>query len=194
VDPTEAAPAISNPDTLQVIAENYGIPGMVLFSVALFLGFLSLGAPRLIHAIKGKQEERRKNTPRPAEPRITETLLGRLTASQVRAEKDKTDESQDDRLGRIEKRQDEIEERINEVFRVLGEHKKEAAESREKIDGKIEKQRDKCDRKNEKQDRLIGGLSQSFATLEGMMRAMKGGTGLTGMFTGKTSLPPVDDE
>jgi hypothetical protein len=139
VDPTEAAPAISNPDTLQVIAENYGIPGMVLFSVALFLGFLSLGAPRLIHAIKGKQEERRKNTPRPAEPRITETWFQRMSASQIKAEKDKTDESQDDRLGRIEKRQDEIEERINEVFRVLGEHKKESAESREKLDGKLEK-------------------------------------------------------
>jgi hypothetical protein len=30
--------------------------------------------------------------------------------------------------------------------------------------------------------------------LEGMMRAMKGGTGLTGVFTDKTTLPPVDDE
>jgi hypothetical protein len=148
---------------------------MVLFSVALFLGFLSLGAPRLITAIKGKQEERRsRNTPEPAGVRVTETMLGRLTASQIRAQKDQTDEGQDDRMARIEKRLLELEERVNEAFRVMGEHKKEAAESREKIDGKIEKQRDKCDRKNEKQDRLINGLATSFATVQGMIQAKKG--------------------
>lgn len=50
-----------DPSTLQVIAENYGLPGMVLFALALLIGFLSFGLPRLITAIQGRRAPARDN-------------------------------------------------------------------------------------------------------------------------------------
>jgi hypothetical protein len=46
-----------DPSTLQLIAENYGLPGMVLFALALLIAFLSFGLPRLISSIRGNGDK-----------------------------------------------------------------------------------------------------------------------------------------
>jgi hypothetical protein len=189
-DPTPAveaaSPVVTDP-TLQLIAESYGLPGMVLFLSVALLGFLSVGLPRLITALRPPQ--RMKNTPEPPSarretPTPSKTWWEGVSASMIKAEKSKQDETQDERLNRIDAR-------IDEVFSVEGKHRqellgiiKDLREEVKRLDDKLEKERDKNDRKNEQQDRTISGLSTSFATLQGMvaMRQREGGSGVT-MFT-----------
>ena len=49
--------------TLTLVAENYGLPGMVLFSLVILIGFLSFGLPRLIHAIREPKGDDGRGTP-----------------------------------------------------------------------------------------------------------------------------------
>ena len=87
------------------------------------------------------------------------------------------------------------------MFKVEGKHRQELidlikevrAEIKE-LDGKLEKHRDYSRNKNEKQDNLISGLSQSFATLQGMIAAKRTGqsSGVTQFLPG--SQPPESDK
>lgn len=48
-----------DPTTLRLVAENYGLPGMVLFALVVLIGFMSFGLPRLITSIRGSRESGR---------------------------------------------------------------------------------------------------------------------------------------
>lgn len=89
-----------DPTTLQVIAENYGLPGMVLFSLALLIGFMSFGLPRLIKAIRGDGETKKvtsDDTPTP-EKKSRRSGPGHLTRAFTRDEVAKAKDDLDERL------------------------------------------------------------------------------------------------
>jgi hypothetical protein len=102
-------------------------------------------------------------------PRITETMLGRLSASQVKA---KADETQDERMDRLE-------ERISECFRIEGQHRAELLGALKDLRDDLKDLSKRHDSKNRDQDRLINGCIQTCSTLEGMVRGKAGGSGIT---------------
>lgn len=74
-------------NSLQIIAENYGLPGMVLASVVLFLAFLAWvikSGPAWIIAIRGDNQSRKKTPDYPA-PRRT-NRPGMMTTAFTRDE------------------------------------------------------------------------------------------------------------
>ena len=105
-----------------------------------------------------------------------------MSASMVKAEKEKTDESQDEAIKRLDSR-------IDELFRAEGEHQKEMKADLKEVLDKLEAHREKSNEKNERQDELINDLRERAATLTGMIKARKAGAA-----TGVTQFLPQDDE
>jgi len=165
--------------------------GMFLLLLAIVVGMFWLAS---IWIKKGAGKEPKKDTPKPAaEARApSKTWWEGIPASLARAEKEKTDESQDEAIkdlgANLKDEFQRLDGRIDELFRVEGEHRKETkAEIKEVLD-KLETHREKSNEKNERQDALINDLRESAATLKGMIRAKTGNTGATQF------LPQDDDE
>ena len=136
----------------------------------------------------GAKRKAEKSTPKPSPERApSKTWWEGMSANMIKAEKAKADETQDERLNRIE-------ERIDEVFKVEGKHRQEILDALKEVKGILEKHRDKSDAKNDKQDALIHGLSTSFATLQGMVAARRatGASGVT-QFTSYPDAQPTKD-
>ena len=115
-------------NSLQIIAENYGLPGMVLASVVLFLAFLAWvikSGPAWITAIRGEGQSRKKTPDYPAptrtaRPGVMTTAYTREEVAKGRAE---TDEKVDlklqplkDALERGDERLDKLETHTKEQF------------------------------------------------------------------------------
>lgn len=172
----------------KIVEQSFGTMGAAagLLIIILFLiGGLFWLASLWIKSHNEKKEE--KKTPAAAQPRITETWFQKaLTASDIRA-KGSADETQDGRIAALEKtvemltrRVEQQELRISECFTVEGKHRTELLQELKEDRERAEKYKDKNDAKNADQDRLINGLSTSFATLQGMIAAKRGsGSGIT---------------
>lgn len=206
MDPTDA---LSDANTLQVIADNYGLPGMVLFSVALFLGFLAWvikSGPAWIKAIRGDKDRDTPVTQAPSRSRTPESIpdgVGEgtwgiakaISAGKIRdirdtipPEKDRTDEKQDSEIVRLRDEIHQFRSKLDDAFTVMGKVREEIKEARaelreanEKLDAKIEKQRDKCDATNRDQSRDIKNNATTINTLQGMVMAKRtgGSSGVT---------------
>jgi ElaB/YqjD/DUF883 family membrane-anchored ribosome-binding protein len=166
--------------------------GMFLLLLAIVVGMFYLAS---IWIKNHKKNGARKDTPKPvAEAQApTKTWFEGMTASMVKAEKEKTDESQDEAIKdlgtNLKDEFQRLDGRIDELFRVEGEHRKETkAEIKEVLD-KLEAHRDKSNEKNERQDHLINDLRERAATLTGMLKA-KARAGSTGV----TQFLPQDDD
>lgn len=124
----------------------------------------------------------KKDTPKPVETRgPTETWWKGMSASMIRSEdKQKTDETQDATIQKLEATIKEefkrLDGRVDELFRVEGQHRNELKAEIKEVLSKLEKHAEKSGDKNEKQDTLINGLRESFATLQGMIAAKRSGS------------------
>ena len=151
--------------------EVLGVAGALFFVLVLLI----VGGYKLAMKYMDTYGEKKdKATPKPPGERPpSKTWWEGMSASMIKEQKAKADETQDERLNRIE-------ERIDEVFKVEGKHRQELLDAIKEIKTILEKHRDKSDAKNEKQDALIHGLSTSFATLQGMVAARRA-TGASGV-------------
>ena len=135
---------------------------------------------------KPTPEVKRKDTPEGPGPR-TLGWMQAMSASQIKAQ---ADESQDDRLDRLEAQLDRMTQdisrlgsRVDDCFQVEGKHREELLGMLRDLTKKLERLQDRSNDKNEKQDRLINGLSTSLATLQGMIAAKRGNSGVTQFVT-----------
>jgi hypothetical protein len=124
----------------------------------------------LVQGLLAKNMHIKATPPEPSERTPGINTMFSLTASQIKEEAKRANESQDERLDRLEAR-------IDECFRIEGQHRQELLDALKEVRTKLEKHRDRSNDKNESQDRLIQGLSQSIATIQGMIAARRGGTG-----------------
>jgi hypothetical protein len=140
--------------------------GMFLLLLAIVVGMFYLAAIWIKGHKKGVEK---KDTPKPVEERApTRTWFEGVSASLVRAEKEKTDESQDAAIKELERN---LTTRIDELFRVEGEHRKEAKAELKEVLAKLESHQAASRDKNERQDELINALRESAATIKGMLKA-----------------------
>jgi hypothetical protein len=141
--------------------------GMFLLLLAIVVGMFYLASIWIKHH---KNLEVADVAPKQAEVvRVpTKTWFEGVSAKLVRAEKEKTDDSQD---AAIRVLGDSLTARIDELFRVEGEHRKEAKADIKEVLSKLEAHRAASHSKNERQDELINDLRESAATLKGMLKA-----------------------
>jgi hypothetical protein len=164
--------------------------GMFLLLLAIVVGMFYLASIW----IKNHKKNGSKDIPKPAEPRApSKTWWEGMSASMVKAEKEKTDESQDEAIKDLGTNlKDEfkrLDSRIDELFRAEGEHQKEMKADLKEVLDKLEAHREKSNEKNERQDELINDLRERAATLTGMIKARKAGAA-----TGVTQFLPQDDD
>ncbi len=142
-------------ETLKLIAENYGLPGMVLFALFLLLMFLTVGLPRMIVAIRGDKTS--KTTPSVAPTRGPGTHTRQWTQEEIRTAKGDGEKLVDLKLAPLLQRLDTLEDEII------------AAKDRDKTHyGKLDEHNDD-----------IGKLQTEVAQIRTAIRARGGGSGLT---------------
>jgi len=141
--------------------------GMFLLLLSIVVGMFYLASLWIKN--HKKNGTKKKDTPEPVEERApTRTWFEGMSASLLRAEKEKTDESQDAAIKDLEK---SLTTRIDELFRVEGEHRKEAKAEIKEVLAKLESHQAVSHDKNERQDELINALRESAATIKGMLKA-----------------------
>ena len=162
--------------------EQWGVIGalVVVFLAILFAGY------KLAVRWMDKQAVVPRDNGHPVGAPGLKTLFT-LKASEVKEEAKRAHETLNDRTERLEKKTDALRD---ELFRVMGEHRK-ALESR--ID-KIEATLRDGDKENTRQDRDMMNLSSRVSTIEGIMKGASTKSGATQYVVGNSTLPPADNE